>query len=310
MTSTAWRAELEGYETAQRAAGRAAGTIRLNRHYLRQLARLHPDPWQVTADDLAGWLAAPAWAPETRKTARTAVRGFYRWARRTGRLAVSPADVLDPVSVPRAIPRPASETAVEAALEAGTDRERLMVLCAAYGGLRAHEVARVHPGNVDWLRGDLRVRGKGGRERRVPLHPLLAAELGAELERRRAGSCGTGWRYTGRLTMAGPDGWLFPNGQGGPVTAGNVTRTLSALLGEHWTAHTLRHRFATAAYAVERDLRAVQELLGHSKPETTARYTQVPADALRSAVHGIGGGAVRRSAGSDPFGDPDTRRRG
>ena len=51
--------------------------------------------------------------------------------------------------------------------------------------------------------------------------------------------------------------------------------------------HTLRHRFATTAYGVERDLRAVQELLGHSKPETTARYVAVPEGALRTAVAGV-----------------------
>ncbi|HET6299160.1 MAG TPA: site-specific integrase, partial [Kribbella sp.] len=58
------------------------------------------------------------------------------------------------------------------------------------------------------------------------------------------------------------------------------------LLGD-WTGHSLRHRFASAAYAVDRDLRAVQELLGHSKPETTARYVATPDGALRAAVAGV-----------------------
>jgi site-specific recombinase XerD len=64
----------------------------------------------------------------------------------------------------------------------------------------------------------------------------------------------------------------------------NVSKLLSRALGAGWTAHQLRHRFASTAYAAERDLRAVQELLGHSKPETTARYTAIPEGAKRAAV--------------------------
>ena len=51
-----------------------------------------------------------------------------------------------------------------------------------------------------------------------------------------------------------------------------------------WTAHTLRHRFATRTYAAARDLVAVQELLGHAKPETTRLYIETPPDSLRAAV--------------------------
>jgi site-specific recombinase XerC len=68
--------------------------------------------------------------------------------------------------------------------------------------------------------------------------------------------------------------------------AGFVRRAL----GRGWTAHKLRHRFATAAYAGNRGLLAVQQLLGHSKPETTQRYTALPGDALRTAVMGVGVG--------------------
>jgi integrase/recombinase XerC len=63
---------------------------------------------------------------------------------------------------------------------------------------------------------------------------------------------------------------------------------VARVLPEGFTTHSLRHRFATAAYGVERDLRAVQELLGHAKPETTARYAAVPDGALAAAVAGVG----------------------
>lgn len=65
-------------------------------------------------------------------------------------------------------------------------------------------------------------------------------------------------------------------------------KIISSCLPERWTTHSLRHRFATAADCVQRDLRDVQELLGHSKAETTARYAAVPDGALLAAVIGVG----------------------
>ena len=59
---------------------------------------------------------------------------------------------------------------------------------------------------------------------------------------------------------------------------------IARALPDQWTAHPLRHRFATVAYQGTRDLLAVQELLGHSKPETTRNYIRLPQDALRAAV--------------------------
>jgi integrase len=132
---------------------------------------------------------------------------------------------------------------------------------------------------VDWKRGLLRVTGSGDQVRYVPLHPALREELRAELIRRQCGSCGTGYRYW-RYTTA--EGFLFA-GRYGHAKADVAGRALSRLLGGDWTARTLRHRFATEAYAVERDLRAVQELLGHF-------------DSGHDCALGAGGG--RRETGS------------
>lgn len=59
---------------------------------------------------------------------------------------------------------------------------------------------------------------------------------------------------------------------------------MAAALPPGWTAHTLRHRFATRSYAATRDLATVQELLGHAKPETTRLYVALPPDAMRQAT--------------------------
>lgn len=78
--------------------------------------------------------------------------------------------------------------------------------------------------------------------------------------------------------------WLFPSPQGGHLTAHHLGKVVSRWLPEGYTTHTLRHRAGTVAYARTHDLRAVQELLGHAKPETTAIYTEVAGSAIRAAM--------------------------
>lgn len=285
--ATGWAIAIAGFVAYMHAAGLSPHTIALRSKYLGRLAADvgHANPWAVGPQDLLGWMARPGWSPETRKSARQSVVRFYGWAVDTDQIREldSPARRLPAVSVPRGVPRPAPDRVVTPALWSSTDRDRLFVMLAAYAGLRRAEIAAVHPKDIDHDTQQLIVRGKGRRERWVPLHPDLYAELIAELDRRAAGGVGTGYRYSRYVE---PDGWLFP-GRAGHVTPDVPGRVLSRLLGEGWTAHTLRHRFATRAYAAERDLRAVQELLGHSKPETTARYVQTPPDAMRRAVDAV-----------------------
>lgn len=257
----AWLDALGAYRNSLTASGASPGTIRLYTYYVTRLAEESRtrSPWRVTSQQLLDVLAVQHWAPETRRSARAAVRSFYRWAASLGHVDVDPAAGLPRVKVPPRVPRPAPDTVVDRARREAPDRVRLMMELAAYAGLRAGEVARV---STDDLVGDaLFVLGKGGRLRRVPLVDLLGSQL--------------------RLA---PEGWVFPNGLGGHLSPGHVSRLVSEALPHGWTAHTLRHRFATRAYAGTRDLLAVQELLGHSSPETTRRYIQLPTDALRAAV--------------------------
>lgn len=138
-----------------------------------------------------------------------------------------------------------------------------MLLLASYGGLRRCEIAGLHTRDV--ADGMMRVTGKGGRVRVVPIHRRLRGDLEA-------------W-----ITEAG-DGYLFPGQTDGHLAPQTVGTLLSQLLGPGWTAHTLRHRFATRSYDGSGDLLAVQQLLGHAKPETTMRYVRLNTDRLRAAV--------------------------
>jgi integrase/recombinase XerC len=261
-----WDTAIEAFTLWQLAGGVSAGTVRLRCHYLHRLSKLRPGgPWTVAPHDLLTLLATPGWAPETRKSARAAVRAFYRWACDTEQIRANPAVDLPRIRIPEASPRPTPDHIVRKALADADDRGRLMILLALLAGLRRAEIARLHTDDLVSTQEGLsvRIRGKGGRVRVVPLHPTLAA----------------------MVADTGP-GWVFP-GRHGHLTPDHVGRLLGRLLGPGWSGHTLRHRFATAAYAVQRDLFAVQQLLGHSKPETTARYTAIPDGALRAAVLGV-----------------------
>lgn len=254
-----WRVWMHGYTTAMKAADRSPNTIRLHCHYLARLARRHPDPSTVTTDDLRTFLADHDWKPETRKSARGVIRSFYRWSFGIGLITDNPALMLDPIRVPRAMARPAPESVVASVCASAERPIQLMAMLAAYAGLRCIEIAQVHETH---LLGDvLRVVGKGRKVREVPVvHPGLLSRLEAV----------RGWAFPGRI-----DGHLSP---------GHVSRLVSRALPDGWTAHTLRHRMATTAYAGTRDLLAVGAVLGHSRPETTQRYVRLPDDALRAAV--------------------------
>lgn len=305
--TTAWVVAIATFKSYLRSAERSPGTIRLRTYYMGRFAvdvtAADPEnssPFDITMDQLVAWLSNPDWAAETRKSARASVIAFYSWAVLTKRVPYdeNPAAKLATVTVPRALPRPTPDEVLVDALLSANDRERLMLMLAGYAGLRRAEISQVHPDDFNWDTGKLRVRGKGGKERSVPVHPDLAAEVQAELDRRGAGKCGTGWRYY--VDGISPHDFLFP-GRYGHVQPDAVGKVLSRLLAGRWTAHTLRHRFATVAHRVRRDLRAVQEMLGHSKPETTARYVEVSDESMWAAVLGV---APERPPGPESRGSP------
>lgn len=255
-----WGAAVAEYLTALRAAGRSPGTVRLHRHYLNHAREHVRSPWSASTAQLRAALAVPSWSAETRKSARGVFVSFWRWGHGMGYIETDPAARLVPVRVPPGQPRPVPEDVYRAALERADHRTGLMLRFGRLAGLRAAEIAAVQ--GSDLAAGLLRVQGKGGRVRTVPVVDL---------------------DLLGALTAAG-EGWVFPNGRGGHLSPGRVTEILSDALPGHWTGHTLRHGMGTAAYAGTRDLLAVSALLGHAKPETTKRYVQMPADALVDAI--------------------------
>lgn len=259
---------VHGWVMWMRAGGAPETTIAQRRYQVvRTLRDAQADPLTVTAEQLIEWLGSQAWAPETRRAYRAGLRRFFTWLQATGRRADNPAALIPTVPLPRTSPRPTPDSIYREALAGADDDTRLMLRLAAMLGLRRGEIAKLHSSDLleDLVGTSLRVHGKGGHVRTLPLPEVLAAAL--------------------RLRTPG---WVFPSPSarrpGAPLTPAHVGVMVSRALPDGWTCHTLRHRCATVAYAAERDLRAVQELLGHAKPETTARYTQVPNDAIRRAI--------------------------
>lgn len=258
-----WDQALPRWREWLQATNHSRQTVRLRTHQLRRFSDAHRRGYLVGAEDVARYLARPDWSTETKRSTLAALRSFYGWAQASGLVDVDPSRLIGAIRPSTHPPRPAPETVVREALAIPDGRVRLMLLLAARQGLRRGEISRVHSRDLvpDLLGWSLVVHGKGGKDRVVP----LADDVARELQLR-------------------PGGWAFPGRIDGHLSADYVGKLMAAHLRSEWTAHTLRHRFATVAYAGTRDLLAVQELMGHARPETTRAYIRLPQDSLRAAV--------------------------
>lgn len=264
MLTGEWSEAIEGFLAHERAGGKRSTTNGARRQHLQHLARrVTVGPWAVNADILLDYLQAQEWAKETRRGRRTSLQRFYEWGKYRGFVTVNPVDSAPKVKMTPGRARPAPDRAYREALMAAKPREKLMLRLAAEVGMRRAEVAQVHSRDVmdDFVGHSLRVHGKGGVVRTVPLPQSL-----------------------GRTLAAMEPGYLFPGDDHGHLSPRYVGRLIRDLLPGDWTMHTLRHRFGTRAYALTSDLLLVQEMLGHASPATTRRYVEYDRDRMRVAV--------------------------
>ncbi len=232
---------------------------------------------EATRDDLRAFLASrfAGNTPATLARKQASLRAFYAHRVRMGHIADSPARRL---VFPRrrvSLPNVVSVDDCFALLEAPSRRtaaglrDRAALARLYDPGLRVSELTGLDVGDVA---GDcVRVLGKGGKERIVPLVGRARAALDAYLAR--------------RAELRPADGALFLNRRGGRLTARSVARSLeksAAIAGarRHVHPHALRHSFATHLLDMGADLRGIQELLGHASLSTTQRYTHVSAEHL------------------------------
>ena len=142
-------------------------------------------------------------------------------------------------------------------------------------GLRASEAIDLEVGDLDLEAGVLRPRGKGSKERLVPIGSAATKALTAYLQRGRGRLIGKGWESR-----------LFVNQRGAGLTRQGLYKIVqrhaaSAGLASKMSPHTLRHSFATHLLAGGCDLRSLQEMLGHADIATTQLYTHLSAERLR-----------------------------
>lgn len=262
-----WRESINGWTDTLKAAGLSAQTIKSRRYKMVHLAALlmPSGPEDVTTEQIVQAFARQQWKPETRKAYRNTISSFFRWLHKSCRRSDDPSLDVPRVKKPHAHPRPCPDKYITAAMEKATAAEKLMIRFGAECGLRRGEIARVHSDDVvaDSAGHSLIVRGKGDKQRIVPLPDDLAA------------------------IVMDANGYLFPGRFGGHVEESYIGDHISRLLPRGCAAHTLRHRFATTAYAATHDLFVVAELLGHESVETTEHYVALPDGRLREATAAV-----------------------
>ncbi len=244
------------------------------------------EPAAVTYRVLRGYAARQSdrgAAPRTLARKLASARAFFRSMVEHGAMASNPADLVPSPKLPQALPRtmkPADVAELLDRIPATTPlelRDRALFELAYACGLRAEELVNLDHGSIDFDAEQVRVEGKGGKTRFVPVGEQALAAVGDYLERARAA-----------LGGKSGDPALFLSKSGRRLSTSDVRRRLRVWARHAATQgavhpHALRHSFATHLLEGGADLRAIQELLGHSSISTTQVYTRVESARLRAA---------------------------
>jgi len=274
--------------------GLSPHTLRAYRRDLEQLAawlaeRGWSDVDQLTPRDVRAFLARAhgTAAPSTRARKLSAIRTFLDWCAEHRGDDVNPARVLSAPKKGRRLPRTLSVGDAERLMEADAAsstgslrqdglraRDRAIVELLYGSGLRVAECVGLDTAGIDLMRGEVRVMGKRGKERIVPMGEPCRDAVAA-------------WLQTRDLLAPTPDAReaLFLNTRGGRLGDRSVRRmlrqrALEAGLPADVHPHALRHSFATHLLEGGADLRSIQEMLGHASLSTTQRYTHLTVEGL------------------------------
>lgn len=264
-------------------AGRAAWT---RTKHAQELARLKRwleaeqfDYCAVSTRDLAGYLRTRAHLGVSARGATIcSLRRFYGWLVEQQEIAASPAAGLKAPSRGKHPPKALTRSQVRELVawlaangRRAARRDEALIILMLYAGLRAGEVARLVWQDYDAEAGIITIRlAKGNKGRVITIHPSAASALAA-------------WHA---IQGGGSEGPVF-DWQGAPLTPSRVSkvaRRVSKRSGVVFTAHILRHTFATWAYRESRDLYAVSKALGHSELKTTEIYVYADPESMRPAL--------------------------
>ncbi|WP_367192812.1 tyrosine recombinase XerC [Amorphus sp. 3PC139-8] len=279
---TAWRAHLAGERRL------SPNTLEAYERDVRQLAAFLTDHLgappgladlaELKTRDVRAFFARRRMdgaSPRSLGRGLAGVRSFIAYLERRGLIDATAFRMVTAPKTPKRLPRPVGIDDARAMIESADDHavpwiatRDTAVLTLLYGaGLRIGEALSLTRADAPTdARIPLRVTGKGGRTRLVPVLPAVADAISGYLHR---------VPYTLK-----PDGPLFVGEKGGPLSPRIIQRTVAQLRGglglpETATPHALRHAFATHLLAAGGDLRSIQELLGHASLSTTQGYTEV-----------------------------------
>jgi integrase/recombinase XerD len=268
--------------------GLARNTLDAYRSDLLQFGRFldqrETSALEAAAADVADFLESLAKGGSSAATIHrksACLRSFYRHLRRDGLLDADPTATLSTPRRSRKLPHVLTRGEIEKLLAQprGTEpaalRDRALLELMYACGLRASEAIGLELMDIDIQEGVLRARGKGSKERVVPIGQAALKALRIYLERGRPG-----------LVKEAPEAHLFVNFRGGALTRQGLYKIVrrhatTAGLAERMSPHTLRHTFATHLLSGGCDLRSVQEMLGHADVATTQLYTHLSSERLK-----------------------------
>jgi integrase/recombinase XerC len=265
-------------------------TLRCYRSDLNQFLRYlteryeHTDLFTIKGEWLRSWVVEmmrEGMAPRTIHRKVSAYRTFVRYAKRTGRMSSDPADSVILPKLEKRLPQVVPEHAMTELFEEGVfsddwkgRRDRSLVALLYETGIRLSELIGLRQQDVDWDRGELRVWGKGAKERRIPLLEVTLEGIRAHLASRPY-----------------PSDHLFVTDAGRSLYPSFVYRRVNHYLGEVSTLqqcspHVLRHTFATHLLNRGAELTAVKEMLGHASLGSTQIYTHHTISKLKAFHQG------------------------
>jgi integrase/recombinase XerC/integrase/recombinase XerD len=283
-----WETALSEYDRDLRARGSAERT---RRAYAVDLAGFVEwstpqglGPGDVRHRDVrryAAGLSSAGAAPATVARKLASIRGLYGYLVRTERAGQNPAELVSSPKRSEKLPKVLTTEQMRSLLERIPGhtplelRDRAMLELAYSCGLRCEEIVNLDTGAIDFDSEQLRVLGKGSKERILPVGEPAQRALERYLERGRRG-----------LATDPREAAMFLSKSGRRLSNSDVTRRLGlwtreAALAAGISPHALRHSFATHLLEGGADLRTIQELLGHASISTTQVYTRVDAARLR-----------------------------
>jgi site-specific recombinase XerD len=293
MLTAVWCAALQKFDQdlVRRAVARATRAAYMTdaEQFAHWASEHELHPAATTVRDLRRYLAVLAERDHTPTTVTrklAALRALFRVQMESGRRRDNPAELLHSPRKPRRLPRVLKPAEVAALLDRIPGdgplelRDRALFELAYSSGLRAQELVALELGSLDFDSETVRVLGKGGKTRLVPVGEHARRALARYLDRARP------------QLLQDSEPALFVSKSGRPLSTSDVRRRLRgwarrassstpAIIDAH--PHALRHSFATHLLEGGADLRTIQELLGHASISTTQVYTRVESSRLRSA---------------------------